>query len=192
MLEKVTLENRHVRLEPLNELHIDGLWAASTPDIWTYMPVRVNQREDMEKFVGYADNIFEQGQGLAFAVMDPHSNQVIGATGFWNFVPENKRVEIGFTWYTSSRQRTATNTACKFLLLSHAFETLGLNRVEFKTDSLNERSRKAIARIGATEEGTLRNHVVQPDGRLRHSVYFSILNSEWHGIKLRLEEWLSR
>ena len=191
MLDRVTLQNNFVRLEPLESDHIDGLWEASSPEIWDYMPVRVDEKEHLEKFIGYADQIHQQGQGLGFAVVDTQTKEIIGSTGFWNYVPENKRIEIGFTWYTKSRQRTATNTACKLLLLAHAFEFLLLNRVEFKTDSLNERSRKAIARLGAKEEGTLRNHVVQPDGRLRHSVYFSILNSEWNDVKSRLTEYLS-
>ena len=190
VLENIVLQNQFVRLEPLAEKHAAGLWQASAPDVWTYMPVNVESESDIARFVAYAENTRQSGQGLAFAVIDPADDEVVGSTGFWNFVPEYKRVEIGFTWYTPSRQRTAVNTSCKLLLLRHAFEGLQLNRVEFKTDSLNARSRKAIARLGATEEGTLRNHMIQPDGRLRHSVYFSILNSEWPEVRERLEKRL--
>ena len=191
LLQKINLENEFVRLEPLRRGHLAGLWEAATEETWDYMPLRVENRGDMEKFIHEANEIFDKGEGLGFAVVDPQTDEVVGSTGFWNFAPENKRIEIGFTWYTLSRQRTAVNTSCKLLLLTHAFEILDLNRVEFKTDSLNRRSRVAIARIGATEEGTLRAHVVQPDGRLRHSVYFSILKTEWPGVRQRLTAWLA-
>lgn len=191
-LEATSLQNAFVRLEPLAAKHIDGLWEASTPEIWQYMPIRVEQKSDIRRFVDFAEKVQANGEGLPFAVIDPESGTVIGATGFWNYVAEHKRVEIGFTWYTPNRQRTAINTACKLLLLSYSFQVLDLNRVEFKTDSLNQKSRKAIARIGAVEEGVLRAHVVQPDGRLRHSVYFSILKEEWPAVEQRLTEFLSR
>lgn len=192
MLNKITLENEFVRLEPLEPRHASGLWKASAPEIWTYMPVSVTEESNIDEFIGYADQVHQDSKGLAFAVVDPQSNEVVGSTGFWNYEPMHSRIEIGFTWYTPARQRTAVNTSCKRLLLAHAFEVLNLNRVEFKTDSLNERSRRAIARLGAIEEGILRAHMVQPDGRLRDSVYFSILRTEWPQTRQRLDDMLNR
>jgi RimJ/RimL family protein N-acetyltransferase len=116
----------------------------------------------------------------------------VGSTGYLNIDRQHRRLEIGGTWIAPEWQRTACNTEAKLLQLTHAFETLGCNRVEFKTDSLNERSRAALLRIGATEEGTFRNHMVMPDGRLRHSVYFSVIESEWPRVRVRLEALLER
>ena len=186
MIQKRILENDRVRLEPLGEEHIDGLFNVSDPAVWKYMPILVTGREDFASFVQRAQQLHDAGTALAFAVIEKKSNEMAGATGFWSYVAEHKRVEIGFTWYAPKWQRTHVNTSCKLLLLTHAFEELKLNRVEFKTDSLNERSRAAIARIGAIEEGTFRNHVIQPDGRLRHSVYFSIISDQWPDVKQRL------
>lgn len=190
MIEKQILENDWVRLEPLQEEHIDALCEASDPTVWKLMPIRVTCRDDFAAFVQHAEQSHSNGNGLAYAVIEKESGGVAGSTGFWNYVPEHKRVEIGFTWYAPKWQRTFVNTSCKLLLLTHAFETLKLNRVEFKTDSLNDRSRAAIARMGAVEEGTFRNHVIQPDGRLRHSVYFSIIGEQWPEVKTRLSERL--
>jgi RimJ/RimL family protein N-acetyltransferase len=116
----------------------------------------------------------------------------VGSSGFHETDWHHRRTEIGATWVTPARQRTAINTEAKYLMLRHAFEDRGLLRVEFKTDSLNTKSRAALARIGATEEGTFRNHMVMPDGRSRHSVYFSIIAAEWPAVKERLERSLSR
>lgn len=190
MMEKQILENDWVRLEPLRDEHVDALCNASDPSVWKLMPIRVTGRDDFAAFVQHAEQSYSNGSGLAFAVIEKKSGEVVGSTGFWNFVPEHKRVEIGFTWYAPKWQRTFVNSSCKLLLLTHAFETLKLNRVEFKTDSLNDRSRAAIARIGAVEEGTFRNHVIQPDGRLRHSVYFSIISEQWAEVQSRLMERL--
>jgi RimJ/RimL family protein N-acetyltransferase len=192
MIEKTILQNDYVRLEPLDPQHREGLFAASAPEIWQHMPLRVARLEDIDQFIAEAVQAYANGEGVGFAVMDRVTEAVVGSTGFYNYVPQNKRIEIGFTWYTPNSQRSPVNTSCKFLLLQHAFEILDVNRVEFKTDSLNLRSRRALARLGATEEGTLRAHVVQPDGRLRHSVYYSILKTEWPAIRGRLSEFLAR
>ena len=114
----------------------------------------------------------------------------VGATSYLNIDQRNRKLEIGGTWIALQWQRTASNTEAKYLQLRHAFETLGCVRVEFKTDSLNERSRAALLRIGAVEEGTMRNHIIMPDGRFRHSVYFSVIDSEWPSVKSRLERML--
>ena len=187
MIEKVTLENEFVRLEPLDQTHVDGLWeAARHPEIWDYMPIAVKDKQFMPAMIQHAEQMHAAGGALAFTVFEKKSHEIVGSTGFWNADLANRRVEIGFTWFAPKWQRTAVNTSCKLLMLEHALETLALNRVEFKTDSLNQRSQTALRRIGATEEGTLRNHMVQPDGRLRHSVYFSILKDEWPQVKQQL------
>ena len=188
MIEKVTLENQTVRLEPLAEHHVQGLLdAGHFSEIWQYMPVAIQADEHAAGFVAYAQQMHAAGTALAFAMIQPSTGQFIGSTGYWNADLPNRRIEIGFTWITPEHQRTAVNTAGKLLLLTHAFETLELNRVEFKTDALNERSRAALKRIGAVEEGTLRRHMVQPDGRLRDSVYFSVIREEWPKAKTNLE-----
>ncbi len=190
-VEPVELEGEHVRLEPVNVEHTSALWeAGSHPELWRFMPSVIGSEEQMRETISWAVQIAEQGTGLAFATSIKATGEIVGSTGFWNLEPSHKRLEIGCTWITPRLQRSAVNTECKLLMLQHAFEQLGCNRVEFKTDSLNERSRAAIARLGAVEEGTLRNHMVQPDGRLRHSVYFSILSDEWPQVKRRLQGFL--
>ena len=132
------------------------------------------------------------GSALPFATVHAPTGQVIGSTRFMNIDPANRRVEIGATWIAAPWRRTAVNTEAKYLMLRYAFETLGCIRVELKTDALNRRSRNAILRIGATEEGTLRQHMVTWSGRLRDSVYFSVLDSEWPGVKQDLERKLNQ
>jgi RimJ/RimL family protein N-acetyltransferase len=132
------------------------------------------------------------GVALPFAVMERASGRAIGSSRYAAIDRFNRRLEIGWTWYAPVWQRTAVNTETKYLMLRHAFETLGCLRVEFKTDALNERSRKALLRIGAKEEGTFRRHMIMPGGRIRDSVYFSIIDSEWPAVRARLEELLDR
>ena len=190
-VEPVELEGEHVRLEPVNVEHTHALWeAGSHPELWRFMPSVIGSEEKMRETISWAVQLAEQGAGLAFATSVKATREIVGSTGFWNLEPSHKRLEIGYTWITPRFQRSTVNTECKLLMLQHAFEQLGCNRVEFKTDSLNERSRAAIARLGAVEEGTLRNHMVQPDGRLRHSVYFSILSGEWPQVKRQLQRFL--
>jgi RimJ/RimL family protein N-acetyltransferase len=133
----------------------------------------------------------ERGISLPFAQVEPATRRAIGSTRYGNIDRTNHRVEIGWTWVGREWQRTAVNTEAKYLLLRHAFETLGCIRVELKTDSLNEKSRAAILRIGAREEGIFRNHMITASGRIRHSVYYSILDSEWPTVKARLETKLN-
>ena len=134
----------------------------------------------------------KKGTDLAFVAIHLASGRVAGATRYLNIMPNDRGLEIGGTWYGPKFQRTAVNTECKYLLLSHAFETLGCIRVQLKTDSRNERSQKAIERIGAVKEGILRNHMILPDGHYRHSVYYSVLDTEWPDVKRRLEEMMER
>jgi len=191
-IARVTLEGRHVRLEPLSLTHHAALCEVGFDEaIWRYMPQTLRTPEDMRAFIEAALEAQAAGTALPFATVEKASGRAIGSTRFFNIDRTHRRLEIGWTWLGLAWQRTAANTEAKYLLLAHAFETLGCIRVEFKTDSLNERSRAALLRIGAIEEGTLRNHMIMPDGRLRHSVYYSIIASEWPEVKARLEAKLS-
>jgi RimJ/RimL family protein N-acetyltransferase len=146
----------------------------------------------LRNYISAALNRQADGVALPFAVVAREAGRAVGSTRYGNIDRSHRRVEIGWTWYGRAWQRTAVNTECKYLLLRHAFETLGCIRVEFKTDALNERSRKAILRIGATQEGIFRKHMVLPSGRIRDTVYFSITNDEWPKVKARLEEMLTQ
>lgn len=191
-LEPVTLKGKFVRLEPLSFEHLDGLCAVGLePEIWRWIPTAVLTRDQMRKYVEIALRAQQQGTALPFATIEQASGRVIGSTRFANVEVADRRGEIGWTWIAPPWQRTAVNTEAKFLMLRHAFETVGFIRVELKTDSLNERSRNAILRIGAKQEGIFRNHMICSDGRIRHSVYFSIIDSEWLRVKAALEDKLA-
>jgi len=142
--------------------------------------------------VAYSIAGLAKGTLLPFATIERASGRIVGTTSYLAIEPAHKRLEIGGTWITPSHQRSPVNTEAKLLQLTHCFEVLGCNRVEFKTDSRNARSRVALARIGATEEGTFRAHMVMPDGVLRSSVYFSVIASEWPVMKQRLVQKLAR
>ena len=186
-----TLEGRYVRLEPLVQAHHAALCAVGLdPELWELIPYRVVAPEDMAAYIQTALDAQAAGTALPFATVDLASRQVIGSTRYMNIDRANRRVEIGATWIARPWRRTAVNTEAKYLMLRHAFEDLGCIRVELKTDALNLRSRNAILRIGAKEEGTLRQHMITWRGRLRDSVYFSILDSEWPRVKQDLEQKL--
>lgn len=191
-LTPTTLEGKHVRLEPLGHEHTDALLEfAIDPDLWRYTPSRITSREDLTRFIDIALDWQKAGTGLAFATVDRASGRPVGSTRLAMADHVNRRVEIGWTWLGREFQRTALNTEAKLLMLSHAFEQLGCIRVELKTDALNQRSRSAILRIGAREEGTFRHHMIMPDGRLRDTVYYSILAGEWPAVRLGLEAKLA-
>ena len=193
IVEPVTLEGRYVRLEPLALDHHARLCeVALEADIFRWFPVPVRTADDMRRFIEEALEAQRAGTALPFTTIELAGGKAIGGTRFGNIDRTHRRVEIGWTWIASAWQRTPINTEAKYLMLRHAFEQLGCIRVELKTDSLNEPSRKAILRLGAKEEGTLRNHVITASGRLRHSVYYSILDSEWPAVKAGLEEKLAR
>lgn len=184
----VVLEGRHVRLEPLSQAHHADLAAAGLDEeLWRWIPVPVRTPEEMSAYIATALDEQARGVSLPFALIEKASGRAIGSTRYGNIDRAHHRVEIGWTWVAPPWQRTAVNTEAKYLLLRHAFETLGCIRVELKTDSLNERSRNAILRIGAREEGTFRNHMITSTGRIRHTVYFSILDSEWPAVKSGLQ-----
>ena len=187
----VTLDGRTIRLEPATLEHVDGLWHAGRfPEVWAMRPLAVHSHEEMREQVELALAARDAGILLMFATVDRASSRVIGTSSFANIDAANRRLEIGATWLTPSWQRSPANTEAKYLQLRHCFEELGCVRVEFKTDARNARSRAALARIGAVEEGTLRRHVILPDGYVRDSVYFSVLDRDWGHVKIRLEDML--
>jgi N-acetyltransferase len=191
VIAPVILEGRFVRLEPLTSAHAAGLAEVGLDDrLWKWIPTPVRTPEEMRAYVQTALREQEAGYALPFALIEKSTGHAIGSTRFANIERTHHRLEIGWTWVARQWQRTAINTEAKYLLLRHAFETLKCMRVELKTDSLNERSRAAILRIGAREEGIFRNHMITASGRIRHTVYFSILDSEWPEVKARLEAWL--
>jgi RimJ/RimL family protein N-acetyltransferase len=193
-IQPVTLTGKIIRLEPLSEAHVPDLALSGDDDeIWRFMLYgSVRSEEQMHAWVIDLLNRQKEGTDLPFAVIYLATGQAIGATRYLNISPENRGLEIGGTWYAYAYQRTGVNTEAKYLLLTHAFETLGCVRVQLKTDLRNIRSQLAIERIGAVKEGILRKHMILPDGTLRDSVFYSILDDEWPVVKARLEEMLYR
>jgi N-acetyltransferase len=193
-VKPVVLIGKHVRLEPMTEEHTPTLAEIGVGQpFWDFMVYgSINTVEDMRGWVQDILARAEKGTDLPFVAIHPASGRVAGATRYLNIMPNDRGLEIGGTWYGPEFQRTPVNTECKYLLLRHAFETLGCIRVQLKTDLRNERSQKAIERIGAVKEGVLRNHMILPDGHFRHSVFYSILDTEWPEVKKRLEEMLVR
>jgi N-acetyltransferase len=189
----VVLEGKVVRLEPLALHHLDALCAVGLePSLWALTTSRIASRGDMQHYVEAALGEQAVGSALPFATVERATNTVVGSTRYGNIVPQHRRAEIGWTWIAPRWQRTAVNTEAKYLMLRHAFDVMACRRVELKTSALNARSRAAMLRIGATEEGTLRRHMVQPDGSARDSVYFSVIDEEWPAVRERLEEMLRR
>ena len=189
----LVLEGRYVRLEPLGVEHTEALCAVGLDqELWRWTTTLIRTCGEMRAYVETAMAEQARGLSLPFAIVERAAGRVVGSTRYGNIEPAHRRLEIGWTWVGREWQRTPINTEAKYLLLRHAFETLGAMRVELKTDSLNEKSRRAILRIGAREEGTLRNHMLTHSGRRRHTVYFSIIDAEWPEVKAGLEEKLSR
>jgi N-acetyltransferase len=188
---RVVLEGPRVRLEPLRMEHLPGLTAAGAdPSIWQWYSVDGRTPEAMRRFVEDALAMQAQGTALPFTVFAAGDGAIAGSTRFAAIEPKHRRAEIGWTFLAPRWQRTGVNTEMKLLMLRHAFEAWGLQRVEFKTDSLNQKSRAALARIGATEEGTLCNHMVTYTGRTRHSVYYGITREDWPAVQARLQALL--
>lgn len=192
-IRPVTLEGEHVRLEPLTMAHHAALWEiAQDHELWRWTAADIRTPEDLARYMETALAEQAAGRSLPFATCARAPNRAVGSTRFGNIEPLNRRAEIGWTWLGADWQRTAVNSEAKLLMLTHAFETWGCQRVELKTDALNQASRAAIARLGAMEEGTLRRHIVTQTGRVRDTVYYSILDEEWPSIKARLEARLER
>ena len=187
----VTLSGRHVTLEPLSMAHHDALEAAGAdPVISRWFPKPVHGAGAMRAFIEESAQMQAEGKSLPFAIRSSRDGALVGSTRYANYEAAHRRVEIGWTWLNPAVQRSAVNSECKYLLLRHAFEVLALNRVELKTDALNAQSRAAIARIGGVQEGIFRQHMVVSGGRLRDTVYFSIIKPDWPAVKAKLEGFL--
>jgi RimJ/RimL family protein N-acetyltransferase len=188
----VTLQGRYVRLEPLSLDHVDDLATVALDDeIWRWSLADVRTTEDLRDYVRAALREREAGAAVPFATVALAAGRAVGSTRYANISVRDGRLEIGWTWIARPWQRTAVNTEAKYLMLRHAFDHLGCTRVEFKTDALNARSRAALLRIGAVEEGTMRRHMLTRGGRIRDSVYFRIVDSDWPTVRERLETRLA-
>lgn len=187
------LEGAHVRLEPLTADHVPALARVGLdPRIWEFSRTLLRSEGDVERYVATALDAQRAGTAIPFATLDRRSQRVVGSTRFETIDVENRRTEIGWSWLNPEWWRTPINTEAKYLMLRHAFESWGCVRVEFKTLRRNQRSRAAVLRIGASEEGTLRRRIRDQDGSFSDVVYFSILDGEWPSVKRRLEERLAR
>ena len=192
-VEPITLEGRFVRLEPLSEAHFEGLIEVGVDaTLWRWTLSAIATADELRSYLNAALAAATAGREVPFATVERASGRPIGSTRYLSIDDQHRRLEIGYTWVASAWQRSAVNTEAKLLMLRHAFERLGARRVEFKTDSLNEQSRRALRGIGATEEGTLRNHMISQGGRARHSVYFSVIADEWPRVRDALEARLAR
>lgn len=189
----VTLQGARVRMEPLSlDRHFDGLAKIGLdPEIWRWTLSVAATPEELRQYLQEALRMQAEGSALPFATVDQGTGQVLGCTRFGNIEPKHRKAEIGWTWVGRAFQRSHVNTEAKYLMLRHAFETWGCVRVELKTNALNRKSREAIVRIGAKEEGTLRKHATSDSGVVRDTVYFSITDDEWPAVKARLESMLA-
>ena len=190
--QPVTLSGPFVRLVPLTLDHVPALaHVGLDPELWRWIPTPVTSVDEMRAYVASALEDQARGLALPFAITDATSFELIGCTRFGNIDVKNRRLEIGWTWLARPHQRTAANTNAKRLLLGHAFDDLGAMRVELKTDALNDKSRAAIGRLGAVQEGIFRKHLVTASGRVRDTVYFSIIDTEWPAVRRTLDERLA-
>jgi RimJ/RimL family protein N-acetyltransferase len=192
-VEPVVLTGSVVRLEPMQPQHAQALLEAGRDHSnWMYMWANpTDSLESMQAWMSAALAEMEQGSALPFVTIQQSTGRVVGSTRYMDIRAKDYGLEIGGTWLMPEVRRTAINTECKYLLLCHAFETLGAIRVQLKTDSRNLRSQQAIERLGAVKEGVLRNHIIMPDGQHRHSVYYSVIKQEWPAVKARLEAFMS-
>ena len=192
-LHDIELKGNNILLIPMNMTHKNALVeAASDGKLWKLWFTSVPSEKTIEDYILKAIKQRESGEGYPFVVINKKTNQIIGSTRYCNATPENRRLEIGYTWYASKHQRTGVNTECKYLLLKYAFETLNCIAVEFKTNWYNIKSKEAITRLGAKLDGVLRNHRISPDGSLRDTVIYSIINQEWHSVKKSLTYKMSK
>ena len=186
-LPPITLTGQNIRLEPLRTDHVAALARAGLhAELWRLQPAPITTEDEMRHYVQTALNDQQCGSGLPFVIVDTQTNEIIGSTRYMDIALQHFRLEIGATWLTPAHQGSRANTEAKLLLLGHAFESLGIKRVVFKTEALNEQSRRALTRIGVVEEGTFRQHLYTASGRARDMVYFSILEHEWPAVKAGL------
>jgi RimJ/RimL family protein N-acetyltransferase len=192
MQETYALQGHYVRLEPLTSAHHAALCEAGlVEELWRWTPQQITTPAEMLAYLDATIAARDKELEYPFVTVDLQSNSVIGSTRFMNIDTKNRRLEIGSTWITPDHQRTPINTEAKYLMLRHAFEHLHCLRVEFKTDVLNMKSRDAILRIGASQEGVFRNHLITQSGRVRDTIWFSIIDTEWPEVKRNLEHRLS-
>jgi RimJ/RimL family protein N-acetyltransferase len=192
-VEPITLADERIRLEPLGLGHVDGLKrAAGDGELWTIRVTSVPEPDDTRGYVERALQAFAEGHRLAFAVLDARSGEVIGSSSYHDIVPAVERLEIGYTWYAKSRQRSHVNAGAKLLLMTHAFETLGAKLVGWRTDNFNFASQRAIERLGARKDGVLRHHALRRDGTIRDTVMYSMSVGEWPEAKVELQSRLAR
>lgn len=180
----IVLENKNVLLRPFVPNDLEHLKAiAFDEDIWRYMTTRISNMRELEQWGKAALKDYELQQRYTFVIVDKATGELAGSTSYGNISARDRRLEIGWTWLGKAHRGTGLNRQCKFLLLQYAFEELQFERVELKTDVLNTRSRKAMLKLGATEEGVLRSHTLMQDGRRRDTIYYSILKEEWENLK---------
>lgn len=192
-LERVVLERDGVRLEPLEESHVQGLVRAATDGrLWELWYTFVPEPSEMASYVAEALAGQRAGHRWPWVVRELASGEIVGSTSYHDIVPELDRVEIGFTWYAKSRQRTHVNSTCKRMLFGHAFETLGCKVVALRVDNFNFRSQRAVEALGAKRDGVLRHHKLRRDGSVRDTVMYSVLAHEWPDVKKNLELRLAR
>ena len=192
-IEPVTLRGVLATLEPLTAAHAEALAkAASDGELWRLWYTHIAPPDKMREYVATALDMRERAGAMPFAVRENATAEIVGCTRYFNVDATNRRLEIGHTWYAKRVQRTGLNTECKLMLLGHAFETLHCIAVEFRTHWFNQASRTAIARLGAKQDGVLRNHQLMPDGAKRDTVVFSIIDGEWPAVKQHLQFKLAR
>lgn len=192
-VKPVTLDGDRVRMEPMTGEHLDALvLAGGFDELWSLTAVTAAKRDDMKAYMDSALVDAASGTALPFVTIDKDSGRVIGSSRFGNIDGPNRKVEIGWTWITPAFQKTHVNSEAKLLMMTHAFEVWNCVRVELKTDVLNMKSRTAMLRIGATEEGILRKNQLAQGGRYRDSIYFSVLDTEWPAVKERLQGFVGR
>ena len=192
-VEPITLSDGQVRLEPLGLEHVEGLkLAAADGELWTIRVTSVPEPEDTRGYIERALKSFDEGHRLAFAVLDARSGEVIGSSSYHDIVAAVERLEIGYTWYAGSRQRTHVNASAKLLLMTHAFETLGAKLVGWRTDNFNFASQRAIERLGARRDGVLRHHAPRRDGSIRDTVMYSMSAGEWPEARAELQARLAK
>jgi N-acetyltransferase len=189
--QNLILEGTHVKLLPLSFAHLNALCEVGLDEnLWKLGTKQIKTRNDMLEYIQEAVSLRDKSEAFPFAAIEKSSGKIIGSTRYGNIDLKNKRLEIGWTWIAQPWQRTPINTEAKYLMLQYGFEVLRLIRVEFKTDLLNERSKNAIRRIGAKEEGIFRQHIITENGRIRDTIYYSIIDKEWPEIKISFEEKL--